>query len=133
MIETKELHSTNAATDTDEAPLRNEPIVEKVPAEGHISTRDGDPKPLFESHEAEQLRIHWLEIQSRFVDNPNACLKDADELIAHVTENIISTLSDKRRTLQGQWQSGDQVSTEDLRFALKRYRSFFNRLLSLKY
>jgi hypothetical protein len=33
--------------------------------------------------------------------------------------------------LEKRWGQGDSVSTEDLRLALQRYRSFFDRLLKL--
>jgi hypothetical protein len=33
--------------------------------------------------------------------------------------------------LRKKWRRGDNVSTEDLRVALQRYRAFFDRLLSV--
>jgi len=90
-----------------------------------------DFAPLFEDNEAEQFRTQWLEIQSRFVDDPSISVKDADDLVADVIKNITRSFADKRISLESQWKSGD-VSTEDLRMAMKRYRSFFNRLLSLQ-
>ena len=91
-----------------------------------------DFAPLFESREAEKFRTQWLEIQSRFVDDPSVSVKDADDLVAEVIKNITRTFSDKRMSLENQWKSGDKVSTEDLRVAMQRYRSFFNGLLSLE-
>jgi len=88
---------------------------------------------LFDDHVAEQFRAHWLEIQSQFVDNPNFSVHAADELVTNLTANIISTFSDERLTLESLWDNGDQPTTEELRLVLKRYRSFFNRLLALKY
>ena len=96
------------------------------------STNEEDFVPLFEENEAEQFRTKWLEIQSRFVDDPSFAVKDADDLVADAIKNITRNFSDKRLSLENQWKSGDKVSTEDLRVALKRYRSFFNRLLSLE-
>jgi len=137
MIKTKDLHSTNAAvSDVDEAPLSEEPIAEEVPVEivedpSLQSAEEFDP--LFDSRVAEQLRTQWQEIQSSFVDDPNVSMKDANELIIHMIENITTTLSEKRITIEDQWQRDDQISTEDLRLALKNYRSFFNSLLALEY
>jgi hypothetical protein len=88
--------------------------------------------PLLENQRAEQLRSQWLEIQSRFVDDPNVSVKDADELVNQVIQNITRMFADERSSLETQWNSGDKVSTEDLRMALRRYRSFFDRLLSLE-
>ena len=134
MMEIKGLHSAGAAvSDVDVAPLSNEPIAEEASAESRSSQSTTEFGPLFDSRVAEQLRTRWLEIQSCFVDDPNISLKDADELIIHMIENIITTLSEKRMTIEDQWQRGDQVSTEDLRLTLKNYRSFFNRLLALEY
>ena len=87
--------------------------------------------PLFESRVAEQFRAHWLKIQSRFVDDPLTSVKAADDLVITVIENIVSTIAENRMTLEDQWSRADQASTEELRRTLKRYRSFFNRLLSV--
>ena len=134
MKEIKELHSADAAiSDVDIAPLSNETIREEAPAKSRSSQSAEEFGPLFDSRVAEQLRTRWLEIQSGFVDDPNISLQDADELIIHMIENIITTLSEKRMTIEDQWQRDDQVSTEDLRLTLKNYRSFFNRLLALEY
>ena len=96
------------------------------------TTREEDFAPLFEDNEAEKFRTHWLEIQSRFVDDPTVAVKEADDLVADVIKNITRTFSDKRLGLENQWKRGDKVSTEDLRVAMKSYRSFFNRLLTLE-
>jgi len=108
--------------------------MEERPVEGRVpagSTDADDYAPLFVDREAEQFRSQWLEIQSRFVDDPKVAVKEADDLVADVIKNITRTFSDERMTLENQWKSGDKVSTEDLRVALQRYRSFFNRLLKL--
>ncbi len=88
--------------------------------------------PLFENNQAKDFRSQWLEIQSRFVDDPTVSVRQADELVTHVIDNITQTFADERTSLENQWHSGDKVSTEDLRVALRRYRSFFDRLLSLE-
>ena len=88
--------------------------------------------PLFENQDAEKFRSHWLDIQSTFVDDPRESVKKADALVEDVIQSIMQTFAQKRTSLEDQWHSGDNVSTEDLRLAIKRYRSFFNRLLSLE-
>lgn len=127
--------------DTGEERLRDEQITEgQVVDEGtekkrpaaDSTTSEEDFAPLFENNEAENFRTHWLEIQSRFVDDPTIAVKDADDLVADVIKNITRTFSDKRLGLENQWKRGDKVSTEDLRVAMKHYRSFFNRLLTLE-
>lgn len=88
--------------------------------------------PLFVNNEAEKFRSQWLDIQSRFVDDPRDSVKKADELVEDVINNITKTFAQERTSLENQWNSGDNASTEDLRLAIKRYRSFFNRLLTLE-
>lgn len=89
-------------------------------------------EPLFEANEAQKFRTHWLNIQSKFVDDPRESVKQADELVASILKSVMMGFSDRRVALEQQWNSGDDVSTEDLRVALQRYRSFFDRLLTLE-
>ena len=125
--------------DTDEERMRNEQIIEERREENRTDNRnvsrdqssEEDFAPLFEDNEAEGFRAQWLEIQSKFVDDPSVSVKEADDLVAEVIKNITRSFADKRISLESQWKSGD-VSTEDLRVAMKRYRSFFNRLLTLQ-
>ena len=133
MIEEKELQRNGVAVDVAKEWLRDVQTAEERPDGSRDSIDQAEFAPLFESNVAEQLRDHWLEIQSRFVDDPNVSLMDADELVINMIENIISTFAEKRMNLEDQWKSGDKVSTEDLRIALKKYRAFFYRLLSLEY
>lgn len=91
-----------------------------------------DYEPLFDGQTAEQFRTRWLAIQSKFVDDPGASVKQADELVADVIQSVTRNFADRRGTLEQQWNGGAQASTEDLRVALKQYRSFFDRLLSLE-
>lgn len=89
-------------------------------------------EPLFEDSEAKTFRAQWLSIQSKFVDNPRESVKQADELVASVLKSVTMGFSDRRVGLEKQWNGGENISTEDLRVALKRYRSFFDRLLTLE-
>ena len=132
MLKEKEKQRNDVAVEMSEEQMRNDQTAEKRLVESHGSRSEADFAPLFEKNEAEQFRTHWLEIQSRFVDDPNVSVKDADELVANVIKDITRTFADKRTTLENQWKRGDKVSTEDLRVALKQYRSFFDRLLSLE-
>jgi hypothetical protein len=88
--------------------------------------------PLFEDKRAEEFRNQWLEIQSRFVDDPSVAVKEADELVSQIIQNVTRMFANERTSLENQWNSGDKISTEELRVALRRYRSFFNRLLTLE-
>ena len=87
---------------------------------------------LFEDEESSRFRTEWLNIQSKFVDNPRASVREADELVASVLKSVTMSFHNRRSSLEKEWNSGGNVSTEDLRVALKRYRSFFDRLLTLE-
>jgi hypothetical protein len=76
------------------------------------------------------FRTRWEQLQSRFVDEPRDAVKGADDLVSEVLQRITSRFEEERRSLESQWDRGEDVSTEDLRVALQRYRSFFGRLLS---
>jgi hypothetical protein len=88
------------------------------------------PGPLFPDDELHSFRTRWDEVQTSFVDEPRQAVEQADSLVANVVKRIAEQFSAERTQLEKQWDSGDSVSTEDLRQALKRYRSFFDRLLS---
>lgn len=87
--------------------------------------------PLFPPEEAESLRGRWDSIQTEFVDEPRAAVEQADDLVGDVMQRLADGFSHERTRLEKEWDRGDGVSTEDLRVALKRYRSFFDRLLSV--
>ena len=72
----------------------------------------------------------WEEIQVRFVDEPRGAVEDADALVATVMQRLAEGFASERERLEAQWGRGEDISTEDLRVALQRYRSFFQRLLA---
>jgi hypothetical protein len=98
-----------------------------APAQG----ADERAPPLFASDEAKDLRDRWDTIQTSFVDEPRLAVQQADGLVAAAMKRLAEIFADERAGLEGQWDRGDDVSTEDLRLALQRYRSFFGRLLSI--
>lgn len=89
------------------------------------------PEPLFPAQDSIELRARWDGIQASFVDEPRKAVQDADSLVATAMKRLAETFANERSTLETQWDRGDDVSTEDLRVALRRYRSFFGRLLSM--
>lgn len=91
----------------------------------------GHPMPLLNPDEMTGMRSHWTDIQSGFVDEPRHAVEEADHLVAEVMQKLAQTFARERSNLENQWNQGENVSTEDLRIALQRYRSFFDRLLSL--
>ena len=87
--------------------------------------------PLFLPDVAKDFRSRWDAVQSSFVDDPRQAVRQGDQLVAQVMKSLAETFSSERAKLEGQVDPTDKASTEDLRVALRRYRSFFERLLSL--
>ncbi len=99
-------------------------------------TQDGattvsEPMPLFSKSEMGDFRSQWSNLQTGFVDEPRRAVEGADKLVAAVMQRLAEGFANERSNLEKQWDRGDNVSTEDLRVALQRYRSFFDRLLKL--
>jgi molecular chaperone GrpE (heat shock protein) len=88
------------------------------------------PVQLFEGHELQSVRSRWQEIQAEFVDEPRSAVQEADKLVADLMQRLAQVFAAERDQLESRWASGEQVSTEDLRQGLQRYRSFFERLLA---
>ena len=86
---------------------------------------------LFPENEANDFRTRWTEVQTGFVDEPRRAVEQADALVAEVIKRLANSFADERNKLEGQWGRGDDVSTEDLRISMRRYRSFFDRLLNV--
>jgi hypothetical protein len=86
---------------------------------------------LFEATTLSQFNERWSEIQTGFVDEPRRALQQADALVSDIIQRIAGSFGSQRAELERQWDRGDDVSTEDLRQALQRYRSFFSRLLTV--
>ncbi len=108
-----------------------QPAVEPREFESNRERQDAeDTAPVFPSQEAEELRGRWDNIQAGFVDEPRQAVEEADELVAQTMKRLAESFAEERARLEGQWDRGDDVSTEDLRIALRRYRAFFGRLLS---
>jgi hypothetical protein len=103
------------------------------PAPASTSSTSNEPErgQLFSAEEAANLRSRWDAIQVGFVDEPRRSVQEADSLIATAMKRLAEQFTAERSTLERQWDRGGDVSTEDLRIALRRYRSFFGRLLSV--
>lgn len=87
--------------------------------------------PVLAEPDAAELRERWQRLQARFVDSPQAVVEEADRLVADVFDHVTRTFARERDVLEEQWRRGEEASTEDLRIALRRYRSFFERLLAM--
>ena len=83
------------------------------------------------SGDGEDYRSRWHDIQAEFVDHPRQAVEEADGLVSEVIQELARVFSEERRRLEAQWDKGEDAGTEELRVALTRYRSFFERLLAL--
>jgi hypothetical protein len=106
--------------------------ITKGPGVAPMKEADGSaPAQLFVPSEAQDLRTKWERIQIAFVDEPRKAVKDADDLVGEATKRLAEMFTEERARMEREWDRGDDISTEDLRVALRRYRSFFDRLLSV--
>lgn len=87
-------------------------------------------QPLLTADTGASFQRRWEEIQTRFVDEPRGAVQDADALVANVMQQLAEGFAQERERLEAHWDRGEDISTEDLRVALQRYRSFFRRLLT---
>lgn len=138
-------HSSTDRPETREQDRRLEPVRDDN-YEGHATTHQRsrassqaggvaeeatDRAPLFPAEDSDMFRKRWQEIQTHFVDEPRQAVEWADQLVSEVTEHITSVFTGNRDELERQWGEGGEVSTEDLRRTLQRYRNFFQRLLNV--
>jgi hypothetical protein len=109
------------------------PVVTTDSGRGTAAARalEQETGPLFAGNEANELRARWDAIQVGFVDEPRGAVEQADNLVGGTMKRLAEVFAAERSKLEGQWDQGENVSTEDLRLALRRYRSFFGRLLSV--
>jgi hypothetical protein len=108
---------------------QKEPVIENKNPD--VRSEDEQLAPLFLPDVAKDFRSHWDAVQRSFVDDPRQAVRQADELVAQVMKGLAETFSNERAKLEAQVDQTDKASTENLRVALRRYRSFFERLLSL--
>ena len=95
----------------------------------HESVADEDTA-LLPEEQGTEFQGRWESIQTTFVDDPRNAVENADALVTELMQRLADGFAREREQLEGQWSRGEDVSTEDLRVALQRYRSFFRRLLS---
>jgi hypothetical protein len=142
-IEADRLHDDDRAHDRDQAqddvvPVLQDEVVPEDPATpvratpagaSPASHEDANLAPLFAEDVASDFRSRWDVVQRGFVDDPKKSVREGDELVAQVIQSLAETFSGQRAALED--DRTDQASTENLRLALRRYRSFFERLLSI--
>lgn len=96
-----------------------------------VVTSDATGAGLLGDEQSRRFRSRWDDIQASFVDEPRRAVGDADALVREATDSLHECFERDRRQLEGIWDRGEEVTTEDLRVTLRRYRSFFERLLAV--
>jgi hypothetical protein len=122
-------------TSSDQQPLPDAQADQAAPAQeaaagNDLGTGDQPRVQLLEDHELQSVHMQWKEIQAEFVDEPRKAVQDADALVAELMQRLAQMFATEREQLESRWSGGGDVSTEDLRRGLRRYRSFFERLLA---
>jgi hypothetical protein len=108
-----------------------------VAGAGQTATREEARPPeepagsLLPAERVQEFRARWDQVQTGFVDEPRKAVEQADDLVATCMKQLAENFANERSRLEQQWDRGDQVNTEDLRQALRKYRAFFHRLLSV--
>ena len=104
---------------------------ERITSAGPSNGDQSEAGPLFETNEAQRFRSQWQQIQIGFVDEPRKSVEQADELVATVIKRLAEVFAEERNRLEREWDRDSGASTEDFRLAIRKYRSFFDRLLSV--
>lgn len=114
------------------AATAREEVVESRTTEIRPATGKPEPMtPLFSGDETQGLHSRWETLQVSFVDEPRHAVEEAERLVTETISMLSKGFATEREKLEQQWHRGEDVSTEDLRLVLRRYRSFFERLLSI--
>jgi len=121
----KKLHTDDIAGTAKPNPKQ---VIEAKHGDGDDTTK---LEPLFADGVDRDFRNRWRYIQTGFVDEPRSAVEQADQLVAQLMQGLAHSFSTERGNLEKQWEASEKVSTEQLRVAFTRYRSFFDRLLSI--
>ena len=110
---------------------RTDAMANRPGVTGTKPAEDEQATPLFSQQESKDFFAKWDALQVGFIDEPRRAVEQADNLVAGAMKRLAEVFAEERARLEGQWDRGDNVSTEDLRVAMRRYRSFFRRLLAV--
>jgi hypothetical protein len=113
-----------------DAPAGQPPQGQQTALGGDLGTDGQAHAQLLEDQELQGILAQWKDIQAEFVDEPRKAVQDADALVAELMQRLAQMFASERDQLESRWAGGADVSTEDLRRGLRRYRSFFERLLA---
>jgi hypothetical protein len=90
----------------------------------------GAPARLIPARRVEEYTVRWNSVKGAFVDEPRQAVGQADQLVRELLNELHEVFGNQRHDFEHDLDTGE-ASTEDLRLTLGRYRSFFDRLLSM--
>jgi hypothetical protein len=126
-LTTADLAASANAASSSKATAEDEVLPEVFdPERAPQSTRQERLAPLFPEELSGEYRARWNVVQQGFVDDPKNAVRQGDELVAQVIKSLAERFSTQRAAVEG-----EKGSTEELRLALRSYRSFFERLLTI--
>jgi hypothetical protein len=134
-VSTRDLASDRRPDDADESREGSITTADAPKHDGDTVATADEPRhdedtALLPDDQGTEFQGRWETIQVTFVDDPREAVSNADALVAELMQRLADGFAQERERLEGQWSRGEDVSTEDLRVVLQRYRSFFRRLLS---
>ena len=106
------------------------PADDQVREDHDVAVREDHDVALFGDADSERLRDRWHDVQAAFVDDPQRAVQDADQLVAELMQTLATTFAQRKQSLEEQWHGDGEAQTEDLRLALRSYRSLFDRMLA---
>jgi hypothetical protein len=112
----------------------DQPMLEAINTDGVTKTAmrdDAKLAPLFTQDAATDFRARWDMVQRSFVDDPRQAVRTGNELVAEVIKSLADSFAGQRSDSDDGLDKTGALTTENLRLALRRYRSFFERLLSI--
>jgi hypothetical protein len=115
---------------TDEPRHDEDTVATDEPRHDEDTVATDEDTALLPDDQGTEFQGRWEAVQVTFVDDPREAVSNADALVAELMQQLADGFAQERERLEGQWGRGEDVSTEDLRVVLQRYRSFFRRLLS---
>jgi hypothetical protein len=127
----RSLSTADIASATEPSQARREMPVQDDRPEGAAPAQAEQLAALFDRDLAHDFRMHWGNIQAGFVDDPRRAVQQADELVAQVMKSLAESFARQRQEIEAEVGGQEAADTENLRQALRRYRSFFERLLTL--
>jgi hypothetical protein len=88
------------------------------------------PHGLLSDERSAEFTRRWRDLQADFVDDPQQAVRNAGDLSRQILQALADTIADSERI--DRWRAEDGTSgTEDLRIALRQYRTLVDRLLDL--